>query len=151
MLTHSTLRPRATSRTTTKRLWRGSSSWKWGFCGRGCKGQKARTGKKIHPLFEWGQTPLHLKLPKLRGGSLKRKENFSVIHLSDLQKLSDAGNTSIDLALLIQTWLVRGNSSRVKLLSGGELTSSVTVSVHAVSETARTIVEKTWGTLSLVV
>ncbi len=73
MLNHATLRPRATSRTSTKRLGRGSSSGKGGFCGRGCKGQKARTGKKIHPLFEGGQTPLHMRLPKLRGGSFADK------------------------------------------------------------------------------
>ncbi len=52
MLNHSTLRPRSSARTTSKRLGRGSSSGKGVFCGRGCKGQKARTGKKIHPLFE---------------------------------------------------------------------------------------------------
>ncbi len=150
MLTHSTLRPRATSRTTPKRLGRGSSSGKGGFCGRGCKGQKARTGKKIHPLFEGGQTPLHMRLPKLRGGAYSAKTPFAVIQLSDLQKLADAGQKDITIETLITAGYVRGQKPRVKLLSGGELTSPVTVSLHAASLTAKESLEKAGGTLTLV-
>ncbi len=102
MLNHSTLRPRAASRTTSKRLGRGSSSGKGGFCGRGCKGQKARTGKKIHPLFEGGQTPLHMRLPKLRGGAYSAKTPFAVLQLSDLQQLADAGKKEITIETLIE-------------------------------------------------
>ena len=150
MLTHSTLRPRATSRTTSKRLGRGSSSGKGGFCGRGCKGQKARTGKKIHPLFEGGQTPLHMRLPKLRGGAYSAKAPFAVIQLSDLQKLADAGQKEITIETLINAGYIRGQKPRVKLLSGGEITSAVTVSLHAASVTAKESLEKAGGTLTLV-
>ena len=151
MLTHSTLRPRATSRTNTKRLGRGSSSGKGGFCGRGCKGQKARTGKKIHPLFEGGQTPLHMRLPKLRGGAYSAKNPFAVIQLGDLQTLADAGIKDITLQTLSEAGYIRGQKPRVKLLSGGELTSAVTLSIHAASNTARASLEKAGGTLTLVV
>lgn len=150
MLTHSTLRPRATSRTTSKRLGRGSSSGKGGFCGRGCKGQKARTGKKIHPLFEGGQTPLHMRLPKLRGGAYSAKTPFAVIQLSDLQKLADAGQKEITIETLIAAGYIRGQKPRVKLLSGGEITTPVTVSLHAASATAKESLEKAGGTLTLV-
>jgi large subunit ribosomal protein L15 len=151
MLNHSTLRPRATSRTTSKRLGRGSSSGKGGFCGRGCKGQKARTGKKIHPLFEGGQTPLHMRLPKLRGGAFSTKMIYSVIHLSDVATLVEQGHKEITIQTLLDTGYVRGKSPRVKLLSGGELTKPVTLSVHAVSGAAKQSLEKVGGTLTLVV
>lgn len=150
MLTHSTLRPRATSRTSTKRLGRGSSSGKGGFCGRGCKGQKARTGKKIHPLFEGGQTPLHMKLPKLRGGAFSVKTPFTVIQLSDLQKMADAGIRDITTEALLTAGYIRGKKPRVKLLSGGKLTTAVTLTVHAASATAKESLEKAGGTLTLV-
>lgn len=150
MLNHSTLRPRAASRTTSKRLGRGSSSGKGGFCGRGCKGQKARTGKKIHPLFEGGQTPLHMRLPKLRGGAYSAKTPFAVLQLSDVQQLADAGKKEITIETLIEAGYVRGQAPRVKLLSGGELTTAVTLSVHAASETAKKSLEKAGGTLNLV-
>lgn len=151
MLNHSTLRPRATSRTTSKRLGRGSSSGKGGFCGRGCKGQKARTGKKIHPLFEGGQTPLHMRLPKLRGGAFSTKTTYSVIHLSDIAQLASEGHKEITIDTLVQTGYVRGKAPRVKLLSGGDISAAVTLSVHATSESAKKTLEKAGGTLSLVV
>lgn len=152
MLNHSTLRPRASSRTTSKRLGRGLGSGKGVFCGRGNKGQKARTGKKIHPLFEGGQTPLHMRLPKLRGGAYSAKNPFVVVQLGDIQKLADAGIVEITLEQLITAGYVRGTrtKSRVKLLSGGELTSAVTLSVHAASTPAKESLEKAGGTLNLI-
>ena len=150
MLTHSTLRPRASSRTTSKRIGRGLGSGKGVFAGRGNKGQKARTGKKLHPLFEGGQTPLHMRLPKLRGGAYSAKTPFVVVQLGDLQKLADAGTSEITLEKLIEADYVRGSKARVKLLSGGELTSAVTVSAHAVSISAKAALEKAGGTITLI-
>jgi large subunit ribosomal protein L15 len=150
MLNHATLRPRASSRTSTKRLGRGSSSGKGGFCGRGCKGQKARTGKKIHPLFEGGQTPLHMRLPKLRGGAFSDKSSFAVVHLSDLAKLAEQGHKEITVDTLIKAGYIRGKKPRVKLLSGGEIKTAVTLTVHAASESAKKSLEKAGGTLTLV-
>lgn len=150
MLTHSTLRPRATSRTTSKRLGRGSSSGKGGFCGRGCKGQKARTGKKIHPLFEGGQTPLHMRLPKLRGGAFSSKMTFSVVHLSDIATLAEQGHKEITIQTLVDAGYVRGKNPHVKLLSGGEIAAAVTLTVHAASGSAKQSLEKAGGTLTLV-
>lgn len=150
MLNHATIRPRASSRTSTKRLGRGSSSGKGGFCGRGCKGQKARTGKKIHPLFEGGQTPLHMRLPKLRGGAFNNRTTFSVIHLSDLETLAANGHKDITIEKLLELGYVRGKTPQVKLLSGGEITKAVTITIHAASKTAQASLEKAGGTLNLV-
>lgn len=150
MLNHATIRPRASSRTSTKRLGRGSSSGKGGFCGRGCKGQKARTGKKIHPLFEGGQTPLHMRLPKLRGGAFNNRTTFSVIHLSDLEALAASGHKDITIEKLLELGYVRGKTPQVKLLSGGEITKAVTITIHAASKTAQASLEKAGGTLNLV-
>ncbi|KAK2197006.1 bifunctional Ribosomal protein L18e-L15P/Ribosomal protein L15 [Babesia duncani] len=50
-----------------KRLGRGHGSGKGGSSGRGCKGQKHRSGRFIHPMFEGGQTPLYRRLPKFVG------------------------------------------------------------------------------------
>ena len=150
MLNHATLRPRASSRTSTKRLGRGSSSGKGGFCGRGCKGQKARTGKKLHPLFEGGQTPLHMRLPKLRGGAFNNRNTFSVIHLSDLEALAEKGHKDITIEKLLELGYIRGKAPHVKLLSGGELTKAINITVHAASKTAQASLEKAGGTLNLV-
>jgi large subunit ribosomal protein L15 len=67
-----------------------------------------------------------------------------------VQALADAGNTDITLETLIWAGYVRGQKSRIKLLSGGTLTSSVTLSVHAASASAKSVVEKAGGTLTIV-
>jgi ribosomal protein L15 len=96
MLTHSTLRPRATSRTSTKRLGRGSSSGKGGFCGRGCKGQKARTGKKdSSSLRRWTDSSPHAS-PKTPWWCILCKKSFFSSPTRDVQALADAG-TKISL------------------------------------------------------
>ena len=47
-----------------KRLGRGPGSGLGKTAGRGHKGQKSRSGKKIHPSFEGGQMRLMRRLPK---------------------------------------------------------------------------------------
>jgi large subunit ribosomal protein L15 len=91
-----------------------------------------------------------MRLPKLRGGAYSAKTPFAVLQLSDIQQLADAGKKEITIDTLIEAGYVRGQSPRVKLLSGGELTTAVTLSVHAASETAKKSLEKAGGTLNLV-
>ena len=61
------LRPAEGSRTARTRVGRGIAAGKGKTAGRGTKGQKARAGGSIPPWFEGGQTPLHMRIPKLRG------------------------------------------------------------------------------------
>lgn len=91
-----------------------------------------------------------MRLPKLRGGAYSTKTPFVVVQLGDLQKLADSGVSEITLEKLVEAGFVRGSKARVKVLSGGELTKSVTVSAHAVSVSARAALEKVGGTINLV-
>lgn len=91
-----------------------------------------------------------MRLPKLRGGAYSTKTPFVVVQLGDLQKLADSGVSEITLEKLVEAGFVRGSKARVKVLSGGELTKSVTVSAHAVSASARAALEKAGGTINLV-
>ena len=61
------LRPAAGSRRERTRVGRGIAAGKGKTAGRGTKGQKARAGASIPPWFEGGQTPIHIRVPKLRG------------------------------------------------------------------------------------
>ena len=61
------LRPADGSRTERTRVGRGIAAGKGKTAGRGTKGQKARAGGSIPPWFEGGQTPLHIRTPKLHG------------------------------------------------------------------------------------
>lgn len=130
---------------SAKRVGRGISAGQGKTAGRGTKGQSARTGGKRRPGFEGGQTPIMMRLPKLRGftshrpkvetiytgqiGSLKGKiDNFSVF---------DAGLTSSPYV-------------KVKLVVNGKLESKVQVSLQGASESAVKAVVKAGGTFNKV-
>ena len=67
----SNLKP-AQARKDRKRVGRGPGSGKGRYSGRGIKGQKARSGShKMRAGFEGGQTPLDMRLGKLRGPTSK--------------------------------------------------------------------------------
>src|ERR1700742_3812945 len=67
---------------------RSIGSGKGKTCGRGVKGQKARTGVAIRG-FEGGQMPLHRRLPKRGFNNIFAKE-YSEINLGRLQAAIDA-------------------------------------------------------------
>ncbi len=90
-----------------------------------------------------------MRLPKLRGGAFSAKVPFAVIHVSDIEKLAQNGHTDISITLLAEKGYIR-SKDRVKLLSGGSISTPVTLSVHAASASARSELEKAGGTLNLV-
>ena len=59
------IRPNGDSKSNRKRVGRGGASGTGKTCGRGHKGQKARTGGTIRIGFEGGQMPLQRRLPKV--------------------------------------------------------------------------------------
>src|SRR3984885_1056087 len=71
------------------RVGRGIGCGKGKTCGRGGKGQTARSGVAIKG-FEGGQMPIHRRLPK-RGFNNHTRVEFDVITLRDLQVLVDNG------------------------------------------------------------
>src|SRR5258706_455366 len=70
------LRPADGSRQPRTRVGRGIAAGKGKTAGRGTKGQKARAGGSIPAWFEGGQTPLHMRIPKLRGF----KNRFKIVY-----------------------------------------------------------------------
>ncbi len=133
------------------RVGRGIGCTKGKTCGRGGKGQTARTGVRING-FEGGQTPIHRRLPK-RGFTNHTRHTYAVINTGSLEKAIAAGSLdakkTIDLAALQAAGLVRGNASEVKLLAKGEIKSKLTLKVNFASESAKTMVEKVGGKVEL--
>ena len=80
-----------------KRVGRGDGSGKGTTCGRGSTGQKARTGHKLRVGFEGGQTPLMMRLPKLRGFTPRHQSTLVGISLATLSNLyPDSGSITIE-------------------------------------------------------
>jgi len=124
-----------------KRVGRGESSGLGKTCGKGHKGQKARSGGKVSPGFEGGQMPLQRRLPK-KGFTNIFKVYYNVINLKDLARL-DAGSAVTPEALREKGIVKR--QGPVKLLADGEVSGAYTVRLDRISSKARSKIEAAGG------
>ena len=126
------LRPAPGAHTAKTRVGRGEGS-KGKTAGRGTKGTGARGNSK--PGFEGGQTPLHMRLPKLSGFKNRNKVVFQVVNLDRIASLFPQGGP-VDPDTLAHAGAVR-RGRPVKVLGTGELGGvSVQISAHAFSGSA---------------
>ena len=117
-----------------KRVGRGSGSGLGNTSGRGQKGQKARSGGSINPVFEGGQLPLYRRLPKRGFSNYPFKKEYAVINLSDLNVFEDG--TVVTPALLKERGIVKKQLSGIKVLGEGQLEKKLTVQAHKFSKSA---------------
>ena len=117
-----------------KRVGRGSGSSLGKTSGRGQKGQKARSGGSINPVFEGGQLPLYRRLPKRGFSNYPFKKEYAVINLSDLNVFEDG--TVVTPALLKEKGIVKKQLSGIKVLGEGQLDKKLTVQAHKFSKSA---------------
>ena len=85
------LRPAEGAHTAKTRVGRGIAAGKGKTAGRGTKGQKARAGGSIPPWFEGGQTPLHMRIPKLRGFKNRLKIEYEIVNVGRIGELALLG------------------------------------------------------------
>lgn len=131
------------SRKSSKRLWRWNWSGKWSFSWRGCKWQNSRSGWGVGPWFEWGQTPLFRRMPKLKWFSnAVFKIEYSIVNISDLEKLVQKWITEITKEVLLENRIVRNKTNWVKVLSNGELSGKIDLKVNKISKDALQKIEK---------
>merc|ERR1711934_441360 len=99
-----------------KCLGRGIGSGKGKTCGRGGKGQTARSGVSLSG-FEGGQTPLYRRLPK-RGFKIKKRKCFQLINLCKINNLIKTGKLSknIKIADLESLNLLDSKKEKLKFL-----------------------------------
>ena len=135
-----------TANRSGKRVGRGIAAGQGKTAGRGTKGQLSRTGSSKKPGFEGGQTPLMVRLPKLRGFT-SHKAKTEVAYTGDLEAF--AGKT-VDTAVLAAAGLLSSAYVKVKLVVRGDLTKKVTVKLQAASQGAIEAVQKAGGSFEKV-
>ncbi len=128
-----------------KRLGRGQGSGKGGTAARGHKGAKSRSGYSKKIGFEGGQMPLQRRVPKFGFTNINRKD-YKGINLDRLQELVDARGIKdqVTLDTLVENGLVKKNDL-VKILGGGELKSTLKISAHKFTATAKAAIEAAGG------
>lgn len=115
-----------------KRKGRGNASGLGGEAGRGHKGQKSRSGYSRAVGFEGGQTPLYIRLPKKNGFNNDRfASRYDIINISDLSVFKD--KSQVNVSDFVKANLVPRNK-KVKLLSDGDLSFELEISVHKASK-----------------
>jgi large subunit ribosomal protein L15 len=163
------LRPAEGSRKERIRVGRGIAAGKGKTAGRGTKGQKARAGGGIPPWFEGGQTPLHMRIPKLRGFKNRFKIEFEVVNVGAIQAAVDRGAFESAIAertsatskakgdalitvnqdLLRAVGLVRNLNKPLKILGNGDLSSALFVVADGFTASARSKIEAAGGSVNV--
>ncbi|HYK96515.1 MAG TPA: 50S ribosomal protein L15 [Candidatus Dormibacteraeota bacterium] len=162
------LKPAPGSRKAKRRVGRGIAAGQGKTAGRGTKGQKARAGGSIPAWFEGGQTPLHQRIPKLRGFKNPFKVQYEVVNLGDIARLVEAGELeagdmpgskgarkgtapiTVNQEILRAAGLVRRLDRPMKVLGGGgDLSAALFVVADAFSANARSKIEGAGGTVSV--
>jgi large subunit ribosomal protein L15 len=162
------LQPAPGSRTPRKRVGRGIAAGQGKTAGRGTKGQKARAGGSIPPWFEGGQTPLHIRIPKLRGFRNRLKTEFEVVNLGTISRLVEQGALepgelpgrgsrsaagpapiTVNQEILRATGAVRTLDRPLKILGHGEVAVPLFVVADAFSRTAVSKIEAAGGSTTI--
>ncbi|MBU1194594.1 MAG: 50S ribosomal protein L15 [Proteobacteria bacterium] len=138
------LSPATGSRKKRKKVGRGPGSGMGKTSTRGHKGLKARAGGSVRPGFEGGQMPIYRRLPK-RGFTNIFKTNNAVLNVQDLDQFEDG--STINMAVLRGSGLVKGSRDGAKILGMGEITKKLTVKEILVSKTAREKIESAGGSV----
>jgi len=149
------LRPKPHSRRPRKRVGRGGGSGLGKTSGRGHKGAGARAGTKRKPGYEGGQTPIHMRMRKLRGPHRKMSMPFEPfrtrtqpVNVAELQDRFDSG-AEVTPDSLREAGLAKRRHP-VKVLGRGELRKKLTVRAHGFSASAREKIEKAGGTCEVI-
>ena len=149
------LRPPEGSNKARTRVGRGIAAGKGKTAGRGTKGQKARAGGSIPPWFEGGQTPLHMRIPKLRGFKNRFKIEYEIVNVGAIGALAERGAfeaearqgrqgqgrqgapITVNQDILRAVGLVRTLDKPMKILGAGDLSVPLFVVADAFTASAR--------------
>lgn len=116
------------------------------YSGKGNKGQKARSGCKINPLFEGGRSTLIDHMKKKRGFT-SLADKAVVVRLDELDENFQETDV-ISRELLMNKGFIRKSqvASRVKILGNSEVKTKFTIAKDVmISAAAKKIIEAAGG------
>jgi len=128
------LRPPVGAKHERKRIGRGNSSGHGTYAGRGCKGQKSRSGGGVRPGFEGGQLPLIKRLPRKRGFTNIFKTGYNVINVGKLNIFPSG--SEITPKEFLQAGLIKSLDQPTKILGDGDIQHSLLVKADKFSSAA---------------
>ena len=143
------LKPRPGAKHRTKRLGCGESSGLGKTCGRGHKGQKARSGGGVRIGFEGGQMPIFRRLPKKGFSNVRFATVYGIANLDELDARFEDGAT-VDESALRASGIINGRFDGVKILGTGDVSKKLNIVADKVSKSAREKIEKAGGSVTII-
>ena len=161
------LRPAEGAHTAKTRVGRGIAAGKGKTAGRGTKGQKSRAGSSIPAWFEGGQTPIHIRIPKLRGFRNVNRVEYEVVNVGAISAAVELGRlpegdlpggakraapapVTVNQELLRMAGLVRSMDKPLKILGSGDVTRPLFVVADAFTKSGREKIEGAGGTVQVI-
>jgi large subunit ribosomal protein L15 len=152
------LKPAPGSQKRRIRVGRGIAAGGGKTAGRGTKGQKSRSGASIPGWFEGGQTPIHVRVPKLRGFKPVNRIDYQVVNIGRISEYAIAGRfgavaasgpTTVNAEVLATAGLIAHADRPVKILGHGDLETKVFVAADAFTKSAKAKIEDAGGFIQL--
>lgn len=137
------LKPSPGSKKKRKRIGRGVGSGHGTYSCRGIKGQNARSGGGVHPLFDGKADSLIKCMPKKRGFNNPFRIDYNAVNLETLKAFPEG--SEITPERLIQEGIVKRKKKPVKVLGDGDIDRKLIVKAHRFSQTAREKIESAGG------
>lgn len=137
------LSPAPGSRRTRKRVGRGDGSGHGTYSGRGCKGQKSRSGYKVRPGFEGGQLPLIKRLPQKGGFVNISRTGYNIVNINKLN-IFDSGS-EVTPEKLMAAGVIKSLRHPIKILAEGDINHPLLVKANKFSAAAKAKIEAAGG------
>ena len=137
------LSPAPGSKKKRKRVGRGDGSGHGTYSGRGCKGQKSRSGNKMRPGFEGGQLPLIKRLPQKRGFVNIFRTEYSVVNIDKLGIFEPGSEVTPEK--MVAAGVVKSLRRPIKVLAGGEINHPLVIKANKFSAAAKAKIEAAGG------
>lgn len=133
-----------------KRVGRGIAAGQGKTCGRGMKGQGARTGGGAGLYHTGGNLPLFRKLPFLRGVGFRlvNRVEYNEINIDQLSEFN--ADSEITPETLEKARLLHQPRNPVVILGRGEIEKPLKVKVHRISKPAKVKIEEAGGSVELI-
>jgi len=152
------LKPAPGSQKRRIRVGRGIAAGRGKTAGRGTKGQKSRSGASIPGWFEGGQTPIHVRVPKLRGFKPVNRIDYQVVNVGRISEYAAAGRfgdagagpITINGEVLAAAGLISHADRPVKVLGDGDLEAKVAITADACTKSAKAKIEDAGGSIELI-
>ena len=151
------LKPAPGSQKRRIRVGRGIAAGRGKTAGRGTKGQKSRSGASIPGWFEGGQTPIHVRVPKLRGFRNINRIDYQVVNVGRISEYAAAGRfgdagkgpITVNGEVLAAAGLVSHADRPIKVLGEGDLEAALAVTADAFTKSAKAKIEDAGGSAEL--